>query len=47
MGEDINSMIDFGDVVDKMRGIIKVVGVGGGGCNAVRHMWEVKVDGVT
>ena len=47
MGEDINSMIDFGEVVDKMRGIIKVVGVGGGGCNAVRNMWEEKVDGVT
>ena len=34
-------------IEDKMRGIIKVIGVGGGGCNAVRNMWEERVDGVT
>ena len=30
-----------------MQGIIKVVGVGGGGCNAVRNMYNDGVDGVT
>ena len=34
-------------IEDKMQGIIKVVGVGGGGCNAVRNMFEAKVEGVT
>ena len=34
-------------VEDKMQGIIKVIGVGGGGCNAVRNMWKEKVGGVT
>ena len=34
-------------VEDKMQGIIKVVGVGGGGCNAVRNMYLDKVGGVT
>ena len=40
-------MLDFGLVEDKMKGIIKVIGVGGGGCNAVRNMWNEGVDGVT
>ena len=41
-------MIDFlVPVEDKMQGIIKVIGVGGGGCNAVRNMYEAKVEGVT
>ena len=40
-------MLDFGQVEDKMQGIIKVIGVGGGGCNAVRNMWNEKVEGVT
>jgi cell division protein FtsZ len=45
MGEE---MIDFlVPVEDKMQGIIKVIGVGGGGCNAVRNMYEAKVEGVT
>jgi cell division protein FtsZ len=44
MGEDI---IPFFDVKDQMQGIIKVVGVGGGGCNAVRNMYNDGVDGVT
>jgi cell division protein FtsZ len=45
MGEDF--MIDFGPVEDKMQGIIKVIGVGGGGCNAVRNMNDEKIPGVT
>lgn len=43
MGEEI---IDFGPVEDKMQGIIKVIGVGGG-CNAVRNMYNEGVEGVT
>jgi len=38
MGED--NIIDFGPVTDQMQGIIKVVGVGGGGCNAVANMYK-------
>ena len=45
MGEDLIPF--FGQVEDKMQGIIKVIGVGGGGCNAVRNMWNEKVEGVT
>lgn len=37
----------FDDVKDTMQGIIKVIGVGGGGCNAVRNMYNEKVTGVT
>jgi cell division protein FtsZ len=37
----------FGEVEDKMQGIIKVIGVGGGGCNAVRNMFLEGVGGVT
>ena len=44
MGNDI---LDFGPVEDKMQGIIKVIGVGGGGCNAVRNMWNDQIGGVT
>ena len=47
MGEENNALLDFGPVEDKMQGIIKVIGVGGGGCNAVRNMWNEKVEGVT
>ena len=43
----VNDIIDFGPVEDKMQGIIKVVGVGGGGCNAVRNMYNEGVGGVT
>ena len=40
------TMIDFVvPIEDKMQGIIKVVGVGGGGCNAVRNMYLDKVGG--
>jgi cell division protein FtsZ len=44
MGERI---LDFGPVEDKMQGIIKVIGVGGGGCNAVRNMNDEHIPGVT
>ena len=44
MGEEL---INFGPVEDKMQGIIKVIGVGGGGCNAVRNMWNDPIGGVT
>ena len=39
--------MDFGPVTDQMQGIIKVVGVGGGGCNAVGNMYKEGVAGVT
>ena len=45
MGED--TLLDFGLVEDKMQGIIKVIGVGGGGCNAVRNMNDEHIPGVT
>ena len=45
MGEDIIPF--FNEVTDKMQGIIKVVGVGGGGCNAVNNMYKEGVEGVT
>ena len=44
MGEDI---IQFDGIKDTMQGIIKVIGVGGGGCNAVRNMFNEGVEGVT
>ena len=48
MGEEDNKLIDFvAPVEDKMQGIIKVIGVGGGGCNAVRNMYDAHVSGVT
>ena len=45
MGEEIIPF--FNDVKDQMQGIIKVVGVGGGGCNAVNNMFKEGVEGVT
>ena len=46
--EDVNEILkQFGDVKEKMQGIIKVIGVGGGGCNAVRNMYNEGVEGVT
>ena len=45
MGEEIIPF--FPEVRDQMQGIIKVVGVGGGGCNAVRNMYNEGVEGVT
>ena len=47
MGEDLG-LLEFGaPIEDKMQGIIKVIGVGGGGCNAVRNMYNEGVEGVT
>lgn len=43
----MDEILDFGPVEDKMQGIIKVIGVGGGGCNAVRNMFDEKISGVT
>lgn len=43
-----NELIPFFDTIkDQMQGIIKVIGVGGGGCNAVRNMYNEGVEGVT
>ena len=43
----MEDIIDFGVVSDKMQSIIKVIGVGGGGCNAVRSMYNEGLEGVT
>lgn len=40
-------VLDFPIVEDKMQGIIKVLGVGGGGCNAVRNMYDEQIPGVS
>ncbi len=40
-------VIDFGQPRDMSKNIIKVIGVGGGGCNAVRNMYEEGMTGVT
>ena len=40
-------LLEFGPIKDTMSGIIKVIGVGGGGCNAVRNMHKEGVQGVT
>jgi cell division protein FtsZ len=34
------------DVLKLSGSIIKVIGVGGGGCNAVNHMFEAGIQGV-
>ena len=44
MGEEL---IEFDGIKDTMQGIIKVIGVGGGGCNAVRNMYLEGVEGVS
>ena len=45
---DDGELIPFFDVTeDKMQHIIKVIGVGGGGCNAVNNMYSEGVEGVT
>ena len=43
----VEDIIEFDGIRDTMQGIIKVVGVGGGGCNAVRNMFNENVTGVT
>ncbi|MDO4979326.1 MAG: cell division protein FtsZ [Prevotellaceae bacterium] len=40
-------LIDFGSIDDLSQNIIKVIGVGGGGQNAVRNMYNEGVQGVT
>ena len=45
MNEDVIPFFD--EIKDTMQGIIKVIGVGGGGCNAVRNMYNEGVAGVT
>ncbi len=50
MGREENNMalLEFeAPVVDQMQNIIKVIGVGGGGCNAVRNMYNEGVQGVS
>lgn len=42
-----NDILDFGPVYDTTNDIIKVVGVGGGGCNAVGNMFLEGMEGVT
>lgn len=40
-------LLDFGPIDDLSQNIIKVIGVGGGGQNAVRNMYNEGVQGVT
>lgn len=47
MEEIARGVIDFGAPVDKTKHIIKVIGVGGGGCNAVRNMYQEGISDVT
>ncbi|MBQ8466145.1 MAG: cell division protein FtsZ [Prevotella sp.] len=48
MDKGKDEIIDvFNQVEDRSQHIIKVVGVGGGGCNAVRNMYEEGIEGVT
>ena len=47
MGKEDSGLIEFDGIKDQMQGIIKVIGVGGGGCNAVRNMYIEGVEGVT
>ncbi len=44
---DNQGVIDFGQPRDMSKNIIKVIGVGGGGCNAVRNMYEEGMVGVS
>lgn len=40
-------LVDLGAIEDRSRDIIKVIGVGGGGCNAVRNMYKEGIESVT
>ena len=40
-------LLDFGQPEDKSKNIIKVIGVGGGGCNAVHNMYKEGIVNVT
>lgn len=43
----VNGILNFGPVEDTMKQIIKVVGVGGGGCNAVNNMYKEGITNVS
>ena len=43
----MDGILDFGSVEDRSKGIIKVIGVGGGGSNAVNHMYNEGIHDVT
>ena len=45
--EENEKGIAFNLPTDKSVGIIKVIGVGGGGCNAVTNMWKEGIENVT
>ena len=45
--EPLVELVDFGPVEDRSQNIIKVIGVGGGGCNAVSNMYDEGIEGVT
>ena len=45
MGEEL--LVDLGNIEDLSKSIIKVIGVGGGGCNAVRNMFDENITGVS
>ena len=47
MSAEYKGLLEFPEIEDKSQGIIKVIGVGGGGCNAVRNMYAEGVEGVT
>ena len=47
MKEEKHIFVDYGDPVDMTKGIIKVIGVGGGGCNAVKNMYQEGIKDVT
>lgn len=42
-----STALDFGPVEDKSKEIIKVIGVGGGGCNAVNRMYNEGIENVS
>ena len=46
-GAAVGEGINFNMPQDQSVGIIKVIGVGGGGCNAVRNMWLEGITNVT
>lgn len=47
MDDEKKTTIDFGIIEDQSQNIIKVIGVGGGGQNAVRNMFNEGIEGVT
>lgn len=43
----VGNILDFGPIEDTTKKIIKVVGVGGGGCNAVNNMYQEGIENVS